>query len=368
MKEQSKKNSAHVNLQQVDALMRQAISDKVFPGAVLLVSQENSIRFFESYGHANIFTGTAMTRETIFDLASLTKPLATALAVMLLLQRGKIELQENLGSLLPEFKASDKSSIEVKHLLYHNAGFPDYRPYYRTLSEIPANQREDALLERLREEPLIHPIGERVLYSDLGFMILRRVIEKVCGHRLDRFVAQEIYKPLTLDNLYFIPLDERIPAASYAATENCSWRKVVLEGQVHDENAYVMGGVEGHAGLFGSAQNVHRLLTDLLCTFHGYASSGLFRQDLVRTFFKRLPNSDKALGFDTPSLTASSSGNHFSEISVGHLGFAGTSFWMDLEREIMVVLLTNRIHPTRANEGIKAFRPRLHNAVMQSLI
>ncbi len=368
MKDESKTKIGFNNMRHVDRMMRQAISENVFPGAVLLVSQKNSILFFEAYGHANLFSGQAMTRETIFDLASLTKPLATALAVMLLVQRGKINLEQSLGSLLPEFKDSDKSSIELKHLLYHNAGFPDYRPYYRALSEIPPKKRQEALLGYLRDEPLLHGIGERILYSDLGFMVLCRVIEKVSGHRLDCFVTHEIYKPLALDNLFFLPLDAKIPAAAYAATEKCPWRKVVLEGRVHDENAHVMGGVGGHAGLFGSAQNVHFLLTDLLYTFHGYASSRLFQQDLVRTFLRRLPDTDKALGFDTPSLTASSSGRHFSNNSVGHLGFAGTSFWMDLEREIIVILFTNRIHPTRANEGIKAFRPQLHDAVMEPLI
>jgi CubicO group peptidase (beta-lactamase class C family) len=355
-------------MRQVDLLMRQAISEKVFPGAVLLVSKENSILFFEAYGHANIYSKAAMTRETIFDLASLTKPLATALAVMLLVQRGKIELEQDLGSLLPDFKDSDKSSIKLKHLLYHNSGLPDYRPYYRALSDMPPTRRQDALRKCLLDEPLAHPIGETVLYSDLGFMILRRVVEQVCGHRLDRFVTDEIYKPLSLDNIFFIPLDDKIPAVKYAATENCPWRQTLLQGQVHDENAYVLGGIEGHAGLFGSISNVHFLLMDLLCTFHGYASSRLFQQDLVRTFFKRLPDTDKALGFDTPSLAASSSGCHYSKNSVGHLGFSGTSFWMDLEREIVVILLTNRIHPTRDNDGIKTFRPRLHDAVMQPLV
>ena len=299
------------DMRAVDDLMHKAISENVFPGAVLLVSKKSSIHFFEAYGHANLFSETAMTTETIFDLASLTKPLATALAVMLLVQRGEIELEQTLGSLLPEFKDSNKSSIELKHLLYHNAGFPDYQPYYQALSEIAPSKRLAALCEYLRDEPLIHNIGERILYSDLGFMLLRRVIETVCGHRLDHFVTQEIYKPLALDNLYFIPLDEKIPVAHYAATEKCPWRKTVLEGRVHDENAYVMGGVEGHAGLFGSAQNIHLLLADLLCTLQGDASSGLLQQDLVRTFFTRLPDTDKALGFDTPSLTGSSSGSLF---------------------------------------------------------
>ena len=253
----------------VDNLMRQAISENIFPGAVVLVSKENSILFFEAYGHANIISKTAMTRETIFDLASLTKPLATALAVMLLVQLGKIELEQDLGSLLPGFKDSDKSDIKLKHLLYHNAGLPDYRPYYRELSDIAPNARQDALRQWLQDEPLVSPIGETILYSDLGFMILRWVVEQVCGRRLDRFVTDEIYRPLALDDLFFIPLDAGAPAVRYAATEKCPWREMLLEGQVHDENAYALGGIEGHAGLFGSARNVHLLLTDLLRTFHG---------------------------------------------------------------------------------------------------
>jgi CubicO group peptidase (beta-lactamase class C family) len=360
-------NHQYAEFKTVDHLMRQAVSEKVFPGAVLLVSQKNAILFFEAYGYANIFSKAAMTRETIFDLASLTKPLATALAVMLLVQQGKIELEQDLGSLLPEFKDSDKSGIRLKQLLYHNAGFPDYRPYYQALSKVAPDKRQDALRKWLRDEPLVHPIGETVLYSDLGFMILRRVVEYACGCRLDQFVTDEIYRPLTLENLFFIPLDGKVPAVNYAATEKCPWRRKVLEGQVHDENAYVLGGIEGHAGLFGSAQNIHCLTADLLCSFHGYPSSRLFQQERVRTFFKRLPGTDKALGFDMPSLTASSSGRLFSKNSVGHLGFSGTSFWMDLEREIVVILLTNRIHPMRTNDRIKAFRPRLHDAVMQPL-
>jgi CubicO group peptidase (beta-lactamase class C family) len=355
-------------MRNVDRMMRQAISDNVFPGAVLLVSHKQSILFFEAYGHANIFSKAAMTRQTIFDLASLTKPLATAVAVMLLVQRGNIELEQDLGSLLPDCKDSDKSAIRLKHLLYHNAGFPDYRPYYRALIKIAPEKRMETLRRWLLDESLIHSIGAAVLYSDLGFMILRWVIEKVCEQRIDRFVTDNIYEPLGLKHLFFNPLEVEARAFPYAATEKCPWRQTLIEGRVHDENAYAVGGIEGHAGLFGSADNVHGLLQDLLCAFHGYNASGLFQQGLVQTFFKRLSGTDKALGFDTPSLTGSSSGRLFSKNSVGHLGFCGTSFWMDLEREIVVILLTNRVHPTRTNECIKAFRPRLHDAVMQPLV
>jgi CubicO group peptidase (beta-lactamase class C family) len=220
----------------------------------------------------------------------------------------------------------------------------------------------------LLSESLIHPIGEKVLYSDLGFMILRWIVEAVSGYRLDHFVAEEIYRLLALEDLYFMEVGKIRSDVNFAATEKCSWRKRILEGQVHDENAYTLGGIEGHAGLFGTAQNVFVLLSELLSTYHGYDSNRLFQKKIVRTFFKRLPDTDKALGFDAPSVRDPSSGQYFSLNSVGHLGFTGTSFWMDLDREIIVILLTNRIHPKRANSGIKAFRPQLHDTVMKSLI
>ena len=355
-------------MRHVDRLMQQAVAENVFPGAVLLVSQEKSVRFFEAYGCSNIFSKAVMTTDTVFDLASLTKPLATALAVMLLVQRGKIELEHDLGSLLPDFENSDKASIKLKHLLYHNSGLPDYRPYYKTISDLPLETRLTALRKCLLNEPLIHPIGKKVLYSDLGFMILRWVVEEVSGRRLDHFVTDEIYKFLALEDLYFMEPGMIRSEANFAATEKCPWRQVLVQGRVHDENAYTLGGIEGHAGLFGTAQNVYALLSDLLSIYHGYDSSRLFKKEIMRLFFKRLPNTDKALGFDAPSVRDSSSGRYFSQNSVGHLGFTGTSFWMDLDREIIVILLTNRVHPTRAGSAIKAFRPQLHDSVMELLL
>ncbi|MGD8992754.1 MAG: serine hydrolase, partial [Desulfobacterales bacterium] len=148
---------------------------------------------------------------------------------------------------------------------------------------------------------------------------------------------------------------------------NCPWRRDILAGQVHDENAFIVGGVEGHAGLFGTAGDMSTLLIELLGAYQGRIANGVFSRDLLHQFFKRLPQTDKAMGFDMPLLEGASCGRGFSLNSVGHLGFTGTSFWMDLERSIIVVLLTNRVHPTRKNEHIKAFRPRLHDAVVNTL-
>jgi CubicO group peptidase (beta-lactamase class C family) len=208
-----------------------------------------------------------------------------------------------------------------------------------------------------------------VIYSDLGFMILEWMIEHVSGKRLDCFASEMIYNPLGVDNLFFVDLHtNRKWRAPFAATEQCPWRKILLSGQVHDENAYVVGGIEGHAGLFGTAAAVYTLVRKLLSAYQGRDSDNLFQTKIVRLFFKRLPKSDKALGFDMPSLKDSSAGHHFSANSVGHLGFTGTSFWMDLDRSVIVILLTNRVHPSRDNVAIKAFRPALHDAVMQCLL
>jgi CubicO group peptidase (beta-lactamase class C family) len=150
----------------------------------------------------------------------------------------------------------------------------------------------------------------------------------------------------------------------FAATERCPWRDTIIEGVVHDENAYAVGGIEGHAGLFGTAKDVYRLLSVLLTDFYGQSESILFEKKLMQTFFIRAGSSGRPLGFDAPSSTGASCGQYFSKKSVGHLGFTGTSFWMDLDRGVIVILLTNRVHPSRDNVKIKAFRPQLHDVVM----
>jgi CubicO group peptidase (beta-lactamase class C family) len=363
-----RENNGQLDMTQIEQLMQQAVTDKVFPGAVLLVSQNDQCVFHAAFGFRDFLTNPPMTTDTIFDLASLTKPLATALAVMVLVQQKKVSLDQNLGDVLPAFNKDPKASIKVKHLLYHNSGLADYKAFYKKIAHRPLEKRKAALRKLLVKEPLVHPIGSRVVYSDIGFMILEWLVEEICGKRLDHFVSEMIYNPLGLGNLFFIDLEAARKPGVFAATEQCPWRRQLQSGQVHDENAYVVGGVQGHAGLFGTALDVHSLLSHLLSAYHGRPSTQLFQPDMVRLFFRRLADNDKALGFDAPSLNGSSSGKFFSRKSVGHLGFTGASFWMDLDRSIIVILLTNRVHPTRGNEAIKAFRPELHDAVMQHLL
>ncbi len=348
--------------------MQQAVADGVFPGGVLMFSIAGETRFCKAYGVANLYNQRPVTTDTCFDLASLTKPLATTLAVMKLMDDGRMRLDHKLADLLPGFSDSNKAAITVLQLLRHNSGLPDYLPYYETLMQYPPGERISILHERLRSEPLVYPAGTRTVYSDVGFMLLQWVIEAAAGERLDHFVYPSVYDPLGIDDLFYIDLQrETDEKRLFAATEQCPHRHMIVEGVVHDENAYYMGGVAGHSGLFGTADAVHRLLLELMQTYHG-VKSAVFCPNTVRMFLDRPDDGGRALGFDVPSGEISSSGRFFSKkYTVGHLGYTGTSFWMDLSKKIIVILLTNRVHPSRKNERIKRFRPRIHDHVMTSL-
>ncbi len=354
-----------------DILMQQAVKDRVFPGGALLVSKQGRLQFFKTYGVTNNNSGRPLSPETVFDLASLTKPLATTLAIMRLVQQRRLALSDSLGALLPSFAATTKSAITLEQLLNHTSGMPDHREYFKQLRLLPTAARIDALQAFLVNEALINPIGQKTVYSDLGFMVLGWIIEARSEMRLDRFVSAEIYQPLGLRGLFFIDLHgPTVPEQQerlFAATEECPWRKRVLEGMVHDDNAYAMGGVAGHAGLFGTAADVHALVQELLASVSGWVHQGIFQPEVVQRFLALPMDDRRPLGFDRPALENSSSGSYFSKRTVGHLGFTGTSFWVDLERAIIVVLLTNRVHPSRNNEGIKTFRPELHDAVMKNI-
>jgi len=360
-------------MNQADHLMELAIREQVFPGGVLLVSEKGKTVFHKAFGKANIYSGLPVVKNTVFDLASLTKPLATTLAVMKLIEENMLSLSDTLGKNLSEYKGTSKETITIRQLLDHTSGLPDYRPFYKELMNISVDERRTALKGILLREELIYVPGTQTIYSDLGFMILGWIVEAASGDRLHSFIEKQIYSHIGLDSLFFIDLhgsgsESNIREKEFAATEQCPWRGTLIEGAVHDDNAFAAGGVEGHAGLFGTAGDVNRLLEDLLLTFYGKNNSGVLNRDILSIFLKRPDRENgRVLGFDVPSPQGSSCGRYFSADTIGHLGFSGTSFWMDLERSIIVILLTNRIHPSRNNEKIKAFRPRLHDAVMQQL-
>ena len=356
----------------VDRLMQEGVDSRVFPGGVLIVSVGRSRVYHRAYGVSDLASGRVTEPDDLFDLASLTKPLATALAVLKLVGDGAVGTADAAGSHLPFFRAADKAGITLEQLLRHESGYPAHRPYYRAMMTVPPEERRTFLRQALVREPLETRPGDSQVYSDLGYMVLSWVVETVSGLRLDRFVTERVYRPLNVEGLFFMPLNEP-PARpgpdllKFAATEDCPWRGRVLRGEVHDDNAWAAGGVEGHAGLFGSAGAAWSLLREILSAIQGRGSD-VIPTGLIRSFVTPGPGREKAAGFDTPSPSGSSSGRYFSPRSVGHLGFTGTSFWMDPDRDLIVLLFTNRVHPTRADgEKIRAFRPLLHDRVIETL-
>ncbi len=353
-------------------LLIDGTADGVFPGAVLLVSQREKILFFEAVGYASIIpTPRPMTLDTRFDLASLTKPLATALAVLSLEGRKALQLDASLAELLPAVQIpGDKENISLRQLLCHCSGLPSWKPYYLSLESSPPEVRKARLRQLILEESLDFAPGAQTVYSDLGFLLIEWILEENSGQDIRQFTSQHLFGPMGCATLDYLPLDQPtgFDSNDFADTEYCPWRRGTISGQVHDENAYVVGGVAGHAGLFGTASEVKCVLDTILDTLASRETSTFWTRENLIHFLRPTgldPTSTWALGFDTPASSDSSAGRHFSPDTVGHLGFTGTSFWLDLKREIAVILLTNRIHPSRDNEKIKEFRPVLHDAVME---
>ena len=355
----------------IDRSLKKAVEEGVFPGAVLLVSQGEEILIHEAWGFASLVPEKRpLTRSTIFDLASLTKPLATTPAIMALISTGRLGLDQTLNQLGEPFLYPGKEEITIRQLLAHSAGLPAYRPYYLELEHIPG-ERKSALRDKVRREPLGSTPGTETLYSDLGFIYLEWIFEVLNGQGLHQWTRENIYQPLGLKSMGFRLLNPHgvQDPEQYAATEECPWRGKIMVGEVHDENAYAVGGVSGHAGLFGTAREVYTLVRALKRAYEGPGTVGPFDGNQVRTFWQR-PEGDishgRCLGFDHPEPEGSGAGRFFSHRTVGHLGFTGTSFWSDLDRDFLVVLLTNRVHPTRRNERIKAFRPLIHDLIFKT--
>lgn len=346
----------------VSKMMEQGVKDGVFPGAVLLCAKGRKILFHHAYGVSDIKEGQRMQTNSIFDLASLTKPLATATALSVLIKEGKVFLDTVLKDVIPEVENSSKSGITIDMLLRHTSGLPAHREFYRSMVKPGANP-ETLLRNLILKEPLVSEPGDCQVYSDLGYMFLSWVIENLSGKRLDRYVREKIYTPLRIKDLFFIDLKAGVGferKQRIVSTQTCPWRRKTLNGEVEDENAWAAGGIEGHAGLFGDALSVHAMCSEFLAALQ-HKQTRVIDPDLFLSFVSKNQARDMVAGFDTPSKVGSSSGHYFSSRSIGHLGFTGTSFWIDPEPGLIVILLTNRVHPSRGNVQIKKFRPKIHD-------
>lgn len=373
-------------LGRVETALDKAIENQEIPGAVVLARMPREDEVLEYCWVRGLASARPerlpMRRNTVFDLASLTKPMATTTAIMMLVDEGSISLDDPVAKTLPTFAERGKEEVTIRHLLSHSAGLKPWREFHELLIQkerksgeqlLGTKEGRDWIIDRVLRGALVHQPGEAAVYGDLDFIVLAAIVEAVSNQPFDEFCESRIFTRLGLIDTRFIPIptDGSQPApdsvrSRIAATENCSWRERIIWGEVHDPNASAMGGVAGHAGLFSTADDVMRFGQLFLDAYHDRNPS--LPPERVREFCEKqlLPeSSDWALGWDTPTKGASSSGVHFSEKSVGHLGFTGTSLWIDLERELVVVMLTNRIHQV-AKRSRFDLRPKVHDAIVEA--
>jgi len=365
----------------VRRLAEQAVTDGVIPGAVVLVSTEGQVVLHEAFGKRALQPqALPATVQTIYDVASITKAVVTSVLAMQAADEGPLRLDGPVRGHLPDFadaqSGDTKAVVTIRQLLAHAAGLPAHRPFYLTVPEGP--DRRLRIMQAAAREPLAAPPGVRSLYTDLGFILLGWLLERIEGGRLDGLARQRIFAPLGLQACLFSPVGDAaneptprpVDVGAVAPTELCPYRQRVVVGQVHDMNAFAMDGVAGHAGLFSTAADLAAIAQALVTAWRGDASASLVNRDVVREFWRPagVPGSTWRLGWDGPADANSQAGARLSRAAVGHLGFTGCSLWIDPARELIVVLLSNRVHPAvRDDPRFRAFRPAFHDAVLEAL-
>ena len=343
-------------------ILEQGIARRAFPGATVAVTHQGKLVALKGFGRFTYETNSPqITPDIVFDLASVSKVIATTSMAMILYERGLLDLDAPVAGVVPEFaKDNDdprRSEITFRMLLAHSSGLPAHEKLY-----LNAKSREELIAAAMRV-PLKAEPGSHAEYSDIGFIVLGVALERVAEEPIDRFCQREVFGPLGMTQTMFNPpaaWKVRIPPTA----DDQTFRKRIIQGEVYDENASVMGGVAPHAGLFATATNVAIFAQAML-----NGGAPIVRAEALTLFTRQQsspPETSRALGWDTPS-SPSQSGKYFSPSSFGHLGYTGTSLWIDPERQLSVTLLTNRSWPDCANQVIKEVRPQFYDAVVQAL-
>ena len=342
------------------AVLHDAIKERAFPGCAISILHRGRVVALKGAGRFTYDPGSpAVGAETIFDLASVSKVVATTPMAMLLYERGQLDVEAPVVSLLPEFAGDDprRDEVTVRMLLAHSSGLPAYE----RLFERAHNRKE--LLRAALTMPLAADPGARAEYSDIGFIILGELLARLADEPLDRFCQREVFGPLGMARTGYCPpvaWRSQIPPT----VDDRTFRRRMVQGEVHDENASVMGGIAGHAGVFSPA-------ADVALFAHAMLNGGrpILRPETLSLFTRRQdlpPGTSRALGWDTPS-QPSQSGRYLSPAAFGHLGYTGTSLWIDPGLQLAITLLTNRTWPEQSNQAIKQVRPKFHNLVVEAL-
>ncbi|MDB4890969.1 MAG: hypothetical protein JWL61_2824 [Gemmatimonadetes bacterium] len=343
----------------IQGILDRAVADSAFSGAVAVIGSHTGPMVTVTAGRQDWQSVYKTTISTIWDLASLTKVVGTTSAMMQLVESGKIDLEAPVQRYLPEWTGTNKEKVTVRHLLTHQAGLPAFKTYYKE------NASPDSTLRLFINTPLDTLPGVRMVYSDIGAILLGKIVERVSGETLDRYLVKHVFTPLGMIDTRYKPLRE--DRYRTAPTEIDPWRGRHLLGEVHDENAFALGQVSGHAGLFSTARDVEKLAG-------AYLNGGVFgrgrlaRAETIKLFTTVNDStfSSRALGWDTPS-TNSSAGHFMERPAFGHTGFTGTSLWIAPQHDLYVILLSSRVNPSRNNSKIGPVRVAVADAAMRAL-
>jgi CubicO group peptidase (beta-lactamase class C family) len=374
-KSEVEKNSADKDFSEIDEIISGGIMSGSFPGAQVLIGNERDILYNKSYGNFTYDENSpVVTDYTMYDLASVTKVLATTSAIMKLYDQRKFNLSDKVSYYIPEFGSNGKEDITILNLLIHNSGLTAFVPFYKYYSN------SEEVMDAIYNAELEYPTGSQSVYSDLNAVILGKLVEKISGKDLNQYCIDNIFLPLDMQNTMFVPDDSRKDKIA-PTEEDTYWRGRLLQGEVHDETTAMLNGVSGNAGLFSNARDIYKLMSVLLNDgryYNPYTRSlkeeRMFDEFTVELFTKKytdvLYENSRALGWDTKPLDSSTKyripcGELISENCFGHTGYTGTSVWCDRERKIIVILLTNRVYPSRSNYGIRDIRPEIHNAAIE---
>jgi CubicO group peptidase (beta-lactamase class C family) len=360
-------------LDAVDAVVEAGVASRAFPGGVLAVGRDGVLAHLRAFGRLSYDPGAAeVATDTLYDLASLTKVVVTTTLSMILVDEGKLDLDARVHAFFPAFSGPAKERVTVRHLLTHSGGLQWWAPLYKEV------KGKAAFLERIVAMDLAYEPGAKSVYSDLGIILLGDILERVSRTPFEEMARTRVLQPLGMKDAQYRPPAELLPRI--APTENDPWRGRVVRGEVHDENAFALGGVAPHAGLFATAPDLAHL-AQMLLAGGSFGGRRIVSRATVELFTERagVPVSSRALGWDTPTDESglrsstpgqpgySSAGSLFSARSFGHTGFTGSAMWMDPERELYVVLLTNRVHPTRDNNAIREVRAQVSDAIVRAL-
>lgn len=342
------------------AVLTRAMRDSAFPGAVAIAGTRSGVIAKAVAGHLDRTAGSPVPDEnTVWDMASLTKVLALTSAVMQLTAQGKIDLTASVQRYLPEWTGPWKDQVKVRDLLTHTAGLPAWRPLYKE------TETKDAAIRLVLSTPLEAAPNTRMVYSDLGAILMGEIVKRVSGESFDGYVRKHVFGPLGMTHTRFLPPSSW--SSQIAPTEVDPWRQRHLRGEVHDENAYRLGGVSSHAGLFSTAGDLARFGRMMLNHGRLDGVQVLDSATIDRFTTPQVPQlSARGIGWETAN-GSNSGGHRMSKRAFGHTGFTGTSIWIDPERDVFVVLLSNRVNPTRENRRIGEVRISLADAVMAAI-